>query len=485
MVESSAGLQQLEEQVREQLAELDYPSKEWVIERTYDGQPVTDVLVVGGGQGGLAVAFGLKQAKINNIMVLDQSAPGREGPWGTVARMETLRTPKHLTGPDNGVPALTPRAWYEAKHGKQAWIDLGKWPVQDWHDYLQWFRQAASIPVTNDARVTAIKPTGGADDPLAVTIESGGGMKTVYARKIVLATGIEGSGKWNVPETISSALPRERYSHTSEEIDFEKLKGKRVAVLGAGASAFDNAGVALEKGAASVELFVRRDKIPAKNPYRWMEKQGFLEAFNRMADPLKWQYADYILSINQPPPQDTYNRCAKHKNFDIHLGAPWTSVREVDGEIEITTPQGTQRFDHIIVGAGFVMDYGARPELAAFADNIATWGDRYAPPADQRNEVLATYPYLGPGFEFQEKQPGRTPWSRNIMNFTFAAFPSMGLSGASISGMKAGVKHIVDGIVSSLFVEDAAAHFRNLVDFPGIELADTALASHPAPNAPR
>ena len=31
--------------------------------------------------------------------------------------MITLRTPKHITGPDYGVASLTPRAWYEAKYG--------------------------------------------------------------------------------------------------------------------------------------------------------------------------------------------------------------------------------------------------------------------------------------------------------------------------------------------------------------------------------
>lgn len=35
------------------------------------------------------------------------SQPGREGPWTTYARMVTLRTPKHLTGLDYGMPSLT------------------------------------------------------------------------------------------------------------------------------------------------------------------------------------------------------------------------------------------------------------------------------------------------------------------------------------------------------------------------------------------
>ena len=37
------------------------------------------------------------------------------------ARMDTLRSPKTLTGPALGVPSLTFRAWYEAKYGLDAW----------------------------------------------------------------------------------------------------------------------------------------------------------------------------------------------------------------------------------------------------------------------------------------------------------------------------------------------------------------------------
>jgi cation diffusion facilitator CzcD-associated flavoprotein CzcO len=37
--------------------------------------------------------------------------------------------------------------------------------------------------------------------------------------------------------------------HSADDIDFVTLKGKRVGMLGMGASAFDNAGEALEAGA--------------------------------------------------------------------------------------------------------------------------------------------------------------------------------------------------------------------------------------------
>ena len=49
-------------------------------------------------------------------------------------------------------------------------------------------------------------------------------------------------------------LPARAYAHSADDIDFRRLAGKRMGVLGVGASAFDNAATALEAGAARVDL---------------------------------------------------------------------------------------------------------------------------------------------------------------------------------------------------------------------------------------
>ena len=45
-----------------------------------------------------------------------------------------------------------------------------------------------------------------------------------------------------------------RCVHAAADIDFGKLKGRRIGILGHGAGAFDCAGMALAAGAASVDL---------------------------------------------------------------------------------------------------------------------------------------------------------------------------------------------------------------------------------------
>ena len=118
----------LSDRVRRELTYLSYPSREWTVPRYRDGARVLDVLIVGGGQGGLATAFGLKLERITNVRIVDRSPRGLEGPWRRFARMRVLRTSKEVTGIDLGIPSLTPRAWYEARFGRQAWERIQRLP---------------------------------------------------------------------------------------------------------------------------------------------------------------------------------------------------------------------------------------------------------------------------------------------------------------------------------------------------------------------
>ncbi len=153
--------QALSRQVEAELELFSYPVRDWVRPvRRSDGTPVHNVVIVGGGQAGLAIAFGLRQEHISGVMVLDENPGGMEGPWVTYARMLTLRTLKFLTGPDLGVPSLTFRRWHGAVYGEDAWDGLVRIDKADWMQYLVWFRETLDIPVRNNVRLTRIEPSG-------------------------------------------------------------------------------------------------------------------------------------------------------------------------------------------------------------------------------------------------------------------------------------------------------------------------------------
>jgi cation diffusion facilitator CzcD-associated flavoprotein CzcO len=460
---SDSGLAGLEAALRKDLSRLDYPKRNWVLpRRTQQGQPVLDVLIIGGGQSGLVAAFGLMREKVTNLLVVDDSPPDLAGPWKTFARMHTLRTPKHLTGSEFNLPNLSLQSWFEAQYGEAAWASAERIPKELWADYLCWYRRVLGIPVRSHSRAGAISWRE-ADACFAVPVRptQGGPEEVLYARKVVLATGIDGSGRWEVPPEVA-ALPRELYAHTREDIDFEALRGKRIGVLGAGASAFDNASVALEHGAAAVHLFYRRKSLPCVNPYRWAEFVGFLKHHADLPDADKWRFIRRILEMGQLPPSDTYQRARTFPSFHLHGASPWVDVREVDGQARVTTPHATFTFDKLIIGSGTVTDLTLRPELANLHPHIALWKDRYSPPPREAHEDLLRHPYLGPGFEFQEKTPGAAPYLSGLFNYTFGCLLSLGFGGASISGMKYSLPKLVSGVTRQLYLDDREQFFRSL-----------------------
>ena len=175
-------------------------------------------------------------------------------------------------------------------------------------------------------------------------------------------------------------ITRHLYAHTSEEIDFEALKGKRIAILGGGASAFDNANFALAEGVAEAHIFVRREKLPSVNPIRQMEVSGMIERFHVLSEASKYAAISHFFKYNQPPTNDTFERAAAWPGFHLHLGAPWLDVEAAGEGAVVTTPQGKFTFDFLIASTGLLSDPALRPELRLVENQIARWSDRYKAP---------------------------------------------------------------------------------------------------------
>jgi FAD-dependent urate hydroxylase len=466
----------LSDRVRRELTYLSYPPREWTLPRSREGAKVLDVLIVGAGQAGLATALGLKLERITNVRIVDRSPRGLEGPWRRFARMKELRTPKEVFGVDFGIPSLTVRAWYEAKFGRHAWERIDRIPQEIWRTYLDWYRDVLELPVENDTEVISIEPDG---DLLLARLRRSDRVERVHARKIVLATGFDGSGYWRTPRALVEKLPPERYAHSADDIDFRRLAGKRVGVLGVGASAFDNAATALEAGAARVDLCFRRADIPRVNPLIWMNFSGLLGHFGELTDLERWRFMRHILEeLPVPPTQDTFWRCRRFENFVWHPNCAWRSVRDRGGVAIVESEAATFTFDFIIFATGVETDISARAELAPIVHQIALWRDRFTPPSGEESELLARHPYLGAAFEFTERQPGTAPFLARVHNFTFGAMPSLGLTGAAIPGMRYGVRRLVNGLARDLFREDADAYYRDLLAYaaPELETLETAVA---------
>ncbi|CAH2601947.1 SidA/IucD/PvdA family monooxygenase [Rhodovastum atsumiense] len=418
-----------------------------------------NVVVVGGGHAGSTFAFALRRAGIGKVAVIDTAADEAEaGIWRSTARMQRLRTPKSLPGPELGHVGLGVQAWYEARHGQEAWAAIDRIARTDWVEYLAWYRRTLGITLRTATRLERIEP---ASDHFRLHLTVAGTPRVETARKVVLATGFLGAGGAYVPSEFAQ-LPATHLAHTSGRIDFAALAGRTVAVVGAAASAFDAAAVALEAGAASVHLFSRRARLAALPVIKPRLYPGAYDHYPALPDALRWRQARRFREAGSTAPADAIARVTRFANFHLHLGAAWDGTAVVGETVEAYVGGTTHRFDFVIAGTGYFVDPAVRPELRDFAGDILLWRDRYTPPPEEADAALGRYPYLDPALAYQEKQPGAAPFLRDIHAFNPSGFLSHGLPIGDVPSFRRDIPAVVARIGRDLFLADLAQHERRI-----------------------
>lgn len=212
--------------------------------------PFHQVLIVGGGQSGLATAFYLLRAGIDVLVLDDQEAPG--GAWRHVWPSMTLFS----TAEFSNLPGI-PMPPYD-----------GFPPASHVIDYLALYEDRYSIPVERPVHVDKVEFTGTElHDELvdaSSTADSTGGRFLVHAggRSWSADHVVAATGTWSAP-----FVPRIRGSfdgkqwHSANYPGVEPFRGSRVAVVGGANSA---AQIAAElTGVADATWYTRREP-------RWM-----------------------------------------------------------------------------------------------------------------------------------------------------------------------------------------------------------------------
>jgi cation diffusion facilitator CzcD-associated flavoprotein CzcO len=420
-----------------------------------------NVVIVGGGQTGAAFAFALRRAGIGKVSVIDAAADeASAGVWLNRARMNKLRTPKTLTGPELSVAGLSFQAWFEARWGAAAYADIDRIPRARWAEYLGWYRHFLKIPIRYGTRLTRIEPVG--SHFRLRLLNAAGDEHIETARKVILCNGVAGNGAAQIPAVLHENLPRSLYAHTSEAIDFKGLKGKVIAVIGGAASAFDAAATALEAGAAQVHLFVRRTAIPAVPITRTRAYPGAYDNYPALPDALRWRQALRFRQAGSTPPVDAVERVTKHPNFHLHFGAAWSHASAEGGRIAARVGNEQFQFDFAIAGTGYLVDPAVRPELSAVSKDIRLWRDQYVPADNERDDYLGAHPYLGAALEYLEKIPGTAPHLANLHVYNPAVLVSFGVPVGDVPSMKRDIPAVVSRISRDLFLADIDRHEARL-----------------------
>jgi putative flavoprotein involved in K+ transport len=184
------------------------------------------VLVIGGGQGGIALGARLRQLGVPSLVIDSHARPGDQ--WRGRYKSLCLHDPvwydhlPYLKFPDNW-PVFSPKD-----------------KIGDW---LESYTRIMEVPYWSSTRATSATWSG-ATGEWTVEVERDGRPLTLRPQQLVFATGM--SGKPNVPDIPGTDVFRGDVHHSSAHPGPDAYRGKKAVVIGSNNSAFDICGALWE-----------------------------------------------------------------------------------------------------------------------------------------------------------------------------------------------------------------------------------------------
>jgi cation diffusion facilitator CzcD-associated flavoprotein CzcO len=206
---------------------------------------ILDLAIIGAGPYGLSIAAHLFASGLSfRIFGSPMQSWRRHMPKGMHLKSDGFASNLYSPG-----SSFTLRDYCEEKGLPYSDVGLPV-PLETFAAYGLEF-QKRFVPMLEETEIVSVHQAAGGFELKTTNGE------TFQARRVVVATGITHFGF--LPPLLAD-LPRESVTHSSEHHDLSGFEGKKVAVIGAGASALDIAALLNEAG-AQVELVARRREI--------------------------------------------------------------------------------------------------------------------------------------------------------------------------------------------------------------------------------
>jgi thioredoxin reductase len=323
------------------------------------------VTVVGAGPYGLSVAAHLAGAGVKTRVFGQPMQTWRSYmPNGMVLKSEGFAM--NISDPDDSYTLER----YCRDHGI-AYRPTG-WPVpvKVFAGYGEAF-QKRLVPHLEPTLVRTIQP---AETGYSVTLASG---EVVPTRHVVLAVGIRAYARG--AEALAD-LPADRVTHSADQGDMEAFRGRRVAVLGGGASAMDAAAALYRSGATPIAITHRpevRFYAPGTLRDRFLspltplgpgwKKQlccTFPDLFHALPEKTR---IDLVSSYLGPSPAWSV-RDIIHEHVDLRLNTDVVQAKVEGDAVALTLRHGgateTLTVDHVIAATGYRFDVDRLTMLA-------------------------------------------------------------------------------------------------------------------------